>query len=83
MCRLRGRDVAAIGSPPPVPDHLPVWGTYVWVDGAEEAAAKATEAGGSVAVPPFESLDGGRIAILVDPASGASRSSPFPATSSR
>jgi uncharacterized protein len=68
MCRLRGRDVSAIGAPPPVPDHTPVWGTYVWVDSAEEAAAKAEEAGGSVAVPPFESLDGGRIAVLADPA---------------
>jgi uncharacterized protein len=68
MCTLRGRDVAAIGSPPPVPDHTPVWGTYIWVDNADEIAAKATEAGGSVAVQPFESLDGGRIAILADPA---------------
>lgn len=68
MCRLRGRDVTAIGSPPPVPDHTPVWGTYVWVESAEETAAKATEAGGRVAVQPFESLDGGRIAILIDPA---------------
>jgi hypothetical protein len=68
MCRLRGRDVTSIGSPPPVPGHTPVWGTYVWVESAEETAAKATESGGSVAVPPFESLDGGRIAILADPA---------------
>jgi predicted enzyme related to lactoylglutathione lyase len=30
MCSLRGRDVAGIGSPPPVPDHTPVWGTYIW-----------------------------------------------------
>ena len=64
MCRLRGRDVTAIGSPPPVPDHTPVWGTYVWVESAEETAAKTAEAGGRVAVQPFESLDGGRIAIL-------------------
>jgi predicted enzyme related to lactoylglutathione lyase len=68
ICRLRGRDVTSIGSPPPVPDHTPVWGTYVWVESAEETAARATEAGGSVAVQPFESLDGGRIAILTDPA---------------
>ena len=68
MCRLRGRDVTSIGSPPPVPDHTPVWGTYVWVESAEETAAKAAEAGGNVAVQPFESLDGGRMAILVDPA---------------
>ncbi len=68
MCRLRGRDVTSIGSPPPVPDHTPVWGTYVWVESVEETAAKATKASGNVAVPAFESLDGGRIAILVDPA---------------
>jgi predicted enzyme related to lactoylglutathione lyase len=40
------------------------------VDNAEEAASKAAEASGSVAVQPFESLDGGRIAILTDPAGG-------------
>lgn len=68
MCRLRGRDVTSIGSPPPVPGHIPVWGTYIWVENADETVAKATEAGGSVAVPPFESLDGGLMAILADPA---------------
>jgi uncharacterized protein len=68
MCSLRDRDVAGIGTPPPVPDHAPVWGTYIWVENADETAAAAPEAGGSVAVQPFESLDGGRIAILTDPA---------------
>jgi predicted enzyme related to lactoylglutathione lyase len=68
MCRLRGRDVTAIGSPTPVPDHTPVWGTYIWVDSVDDTAAKATEAGGKVAVLRLESLDRGRIAVLVDPA---------------
>jgi predicted enzyme related to lactoylglutathione lyase len=69
MCRLRGRDVAAIASrpeaaaPPP-----PAWTTYVWVESAEGVAAKVTDAGGSVLMAPFPSLDGGRIAVVADPA---------------
>jgi uncharacterized protein len=35
---------------------------------ADQAAAAATTAGGSVVIAPFESLDGGRIAVLADPA---------------
>jgi len=67
MCRLRGRDVAGIGSPPP--DGPPsAWGTYVWVEDADATAARAREAGGRVVVEPFESLDGGRMAIVADPA---------------
>jgi uncharacterized protein len=68
LCYLRDRYVAGIGSPPPVPDHTPVWGTYVWVDDVDEVVARATEAGGSVAIEPFDALDGGRMAVLADPA---------------
>jgi predicted enzyme related to lactoylglutathione lyase len=69
MCRLRGRDVAAIASrPDEAPPTPPAWGTYVWVDSAEDTAAKATDMGGRVVMEPFDSLDGGRIAVLADPA---------------
>jgi uncharacterized protein len=69
MCRLRGRDVAAIASrPAKAPATAPAWGTYVWVDSAEEAAAKVIDAGGSTVMEPFDSLDGGRIAVVADPA---------------
>jgi predicted enzyme related to lactoylglutathione lyase len=69
MCRLRGRDVAAIASRPgAAPPAGPAWGTYVWVSSAEESAASAKAAGGSVVLEPFDSLDGGRIAVLADPA---------------
>ena len=69
MCRLRGRDVAAVGSP--VPEGAPaepVWGTYVWVDNADDTAATVIAAGGRAVVEPFDSLDGGRMAIVADPA---------------
>ena len=69
MCRLRGRDVAAIGSPPPK-GLPPAWTTYVWVDDADAVAASAVRVGGGLLAEPFGSLDGGRMAIVADP-SGA------------
>jgi predicted enzyme related to lactoylglutathione lyase len=66
MCRLRGRDVAAIASRPQAAPPSAGWNTYVWVAEAKESCAKAVEAGGSIVMEPFESLDGGRIAILAD-----------------
>ena len=72
MCRLGGRDVAAIASrPDKAPSTPPAWGTYVWVESAEDAAAKAVDAGGNVVMEPFPSLDGGRIAVVADPAGAA------------
>jgi predicted enzyme related to lactoylglutathione lyase len=70
MARLRGRDVAGFGSPAPegVPSQ---WTTYVWVDDADATAARAADAGGTVLTEPFDALDGGRIAIIADPAGAA------------
>ncbi|HET6864696.1 MAG TPA: VOC family protein [Solirubrobacteraceae bacterium] len=70
MCRLHGSDVAAIGSPPPT-GWPPAWITYVWVDDADAVAASAVKAGGCLLADPFGSLDGGRMAILADPAGAA------------
>jgi uncharacterized protein len=67
MCRLRGSDVAAIGSPPPA-GTAPAWTTYVWVDDVDAVAASAVKGGGSLLAEPFGSFDGGRMAIVVDPA---------------
>jgi predicted enzyme related to lactoylglutathione lyase len=46
----------------------PAWTTYVWVDDADAVAACAVKAGGSLLAEPFGSLDGGRLAIVADPA---------------
>ena len=69
MCKLRGRDVAAVGGPlsegaPPAP----AWRTYIWVDSADNTVAKVTDAGGSVVIEPFDLLDASRIAIVADTA---------------
>lgn len=66
--QLDGRDVAAIGSQPEAAS--PVWNTYIWVDSADDAAARAKDAGGRVLTEPFDVLDAGRMAVLADP-SGA------------
>jgi uncharacterized protein len=66
VAQLRGLDVAAVGSQPPGMPPAPVWNTYVWVDSADEAAAKAVEAGGTALMEPFDVLDAGRMAVLAD-----------------
>jgi uncharacterized protein len=69
VCTLRGRDVAAIGSGRGgAAPGVPAWGTYIWVDSAEETAARAAAAGGRVVAEPLDLLDAGRLAVLADPA---------------
>jgi predicted enzyme related to lactoylglutathione lyase len=62
--RHRGLDVAGLGAG----DVAPGWTTYVWVDDADATAEAVRAAGGRVVREPFDSLDGGRIAIIEDPA---------------
>jgi uncharacterized protein len=63
--RLRGRNVAGVGSSA---EGSPAsWTTYVTVDGADEAAAKAIDLGGAVLTEPFDVPPAGRLAVLADP----------------
>jgi predicted enzyme related to lactoylglutathione lyase len=68
VARLRGRDVAGIGSRPDGAPALPSWVTYVQVDSVEGAVERARSAGGAVLAPPFGAPPAGRIAALADPA---------------
>ena len=68
VARLHGRDVAAIGSQFDAGPPVPAWSTYIWVDSADETAAKLTGAGGAVLGEPFDVLDAGRMAVCADPA---------------
>ena len=70
VATLGGRDVAAIGQQP-WQEHRPVWNTYVWVEDADAAAAKAVKAGGEVQMAPFDVGAAGRMAVIADP-TGAS-----------
>jgi uncharacterized protein len=69
VARVRGRDVAGIGSlRDPSRAREPTWSTYVRVDSAEETVEKAKKAGGSIREGPFDVPPAGRMAVLVDPA---------------
>lgn len=65
--RIRGGDVAAIGSIPEGAPPMAMWNTYIWVDSADETATKAREAGGGVVAEPFDVMTAGRMAVLSDP----------------
>jgi predicted enzyme related to lactoylglutathione lyase len=67
VARLRGGDVAAVGSQPEGAPPMAMWNTYVWVDSADEAASKVQDAGGRIVMEPFDVLDAGRMAVLADP----------------
>ena len=67
IARLRGRDVAAVGSLPEAAPPMAMWNTYVWVDSADETAARVSEAGGSALMEPFDVMDAGRMAVFGDP----------------
>jgi hypothetical protein len=71
IARLRGCDVAGVSSLPEGAPPQPVWNTYIWVEDADEAAAKAREAGGSVLSEPVDVMDAGRMAVLADPEGAA------------
>src|SRR5438105_5220905 len=68
MARLRGRNVAAVGSVTDGSPARPAWNTYICVDSADETATRVTNAGGQVITPPFDVLDAGRMAVFADPA---------------
>lgn len=65
--RIRGGDVGAISSPPEDQQQPVAWNTYVWVDSADETAAKVRDAGGTVLMEPFDVFDSGRMGVFADP----------------
>jgi uncharacterized protein len=71
VARLRGGDVAAVGSIPEALPPVAMWNTYVWVENADDTAAKVADAGGSVVMEPFDIMDSGRMAVFTDPEGAA------------
>ena len=67
MARIRGGDVAAIGSIPEGMPRVASWNTYIAVAGADETAAKVRDAGGTVLMAPFDVMSSGRMAVCADP----------------
>jgi hypothetical protein len=71
IARLRGGDVAAVGSVPEGAPPMAMWNTYIWVENADESASKVLDAGGSVLMDPFDVMDAGRMAVCADPEGAA------------
>src|SRR4051812_27931739 len=71
MARLHGGLVAAVGSQPEGGPPAAEWNTYVWVESADDAAAKVRAAGGQVVTEPFDVMDAGRMAVFTDPEGAA------------
>jgi predicted enzyme related to lactoylglutathione lyase len=64
--RLRGGDVAAVGSIPEGAQPAATWNTYIWVESADETASEVLDAGGKALMEPFDVLDSGRMAVFAD-----------------
>jgi predicted enzyme related to lactoylglutathione lyase len=71
IARIRGGDVAAVGSIAEGAPPAAVWNTYVWVESADETAAKVRDAGGRAVREPFDVMDAGRMAMFTDPEGAA------------
>jgi predicted enzyme related to lactoylglutathione lyase len=66
IARIRGGDVAGIGSLPEAAPPSAMWNTYVWVQSADETAAKVLAAGGRALMEPSDVMDAGRLAVFAD-----------------
>jgi predicted enzyme related to lactoylglutathione lyase len=71
IARLRGGDVAAVGSQPEGGPPNAVWNTYVAVDSADATTARVLAAGGRVLTDPFDVMAAGRMAVFTDPEGAA------------
>jgi predicted enzyme related to lactoylglutathione lyase len=74
MAKLGGHLVAAIApqSPELATTGAPsAWNTYIAVDSVDETVAKVGAAGGQVAMQPFDVMDAGRMAFVLDPGGAA------------
>jgi predicted enzyme related to lactoylglutathione lyase len=71
IARIRGGDVAAVGSITEGAPPTATWNTYVWVESADETASKVSGAGGTVLMEPFDIMEAGRMAVLADPEGAA------------
>jgi uncharacterized protein len=69
--RLRGGDVAAVGSLPEGAPPMALWNTYIWVESADSAASRVLAVGGRVLAEPFDVMDAGRMATFTDPEGAA------------
>jgi len=66
MARIGDKDAAGIG-PKQSPEVPTLWSIYIGTDDVDRLAEKVKAAGGTVAAPPFDVGDQGRMAVFQDP----------------
>jgi uncharacterized protein len=67
VARLRGGEVAGVGSQMSDAPTPAAWTTHIAVANADDAAAKIQAAGGTVVAGPFDVFEAGRMAVATDP----------------
>lgn len=70
LCQINGYNVAGLSLlPQEMQDQNipPVWSSYVKHDDVDEVVAKATAAGGTLAMPVMDVMESGRMAVIQDP----------------
>jgi uncharacterized protein len=73
MMTLNGKEVAAISTQPEQQRQAgvpPAWNSYVTVESADDALARAKELGANVHADAFDVLDVGRMGVVQDPQGG-------------
>ena len=73
IARIRGGEVAAVGSIPEGAPSQAMWNTYIWVESADDTTSTVREAGGNIVMEPFDVMDSGRMAVFTDPEGAAFR----------
>ena len=74
MCLIDGHNVAGIGSQPPemaAQGIPPFWSSYIKHDDVDAIAAKISEAGGNLMMPPIDVMLAGRMIMGADPSGAA------------
>ena len=65
---LGGKRAAGLGGQAPGMEGMPpIWNTYIATADCAKTAAKVTEAGGSVVLPPMQVMTAGEMAVFTDP----------------
>ena len=72
MLKLEGKDTGALYQKGEMMKDVPThWASYISVANADEIAAKAKSLGGTVMKEPFDVMDVGRMAVIIDPTGAA------------
>ena len=70
LCQIEGYNVAGLSNLPAemmAQNIPPIWSSYIKHDDVDAVIAKATAAGGTLAMEPMDVMESGRLGVLQDP----------------